>query len=139
MKAGKILKIILNIAIVITALLLLVTIGIYKDSFSYVNKDMAKEYEEKLGVFEYKLKHKAYGEIVDSYFTARMYSLTAPEELEITYLVADYANTAFLRRVYAEKGDVQNENDCTEKLNSLRSRLGDHTYTADEIDAIIGP
>ena len=137
MKLNKILKIVLNIAIVIAAFIFIVEASVLKQSGEYANKDMAEEYAGEMGVFEYKLRHKAYGEILKSYFTDRMYSMEAPEELSATYLVASYANTAFLNRIYQEKADKKNMAACDIKMEDIRSELGEYAYTADEIDEIV--
>ena len=60
--------------------------------------------------------------------------MEAPAGIEMTYLVAEYANTAFLKRLYAEKGDAKKEQECLEKLSDIRAQLSDYSFTADEID-----
>ena len=137
MKLNKILKIVFNIAIVIAALLCLMFFIDMKASFDYAKEQGADDSGTTMDVFDYKLKHKAYGEVVDHYFTDRMYSMTAAEGLEKTYLVAEYANTAFMRRIYAEKNDAQHEKASLDKLDSIRAELGDYAYTAEEIDSVI--
>ena len=110
------------------------------DSFSYRKEQNAKIPEDEamtMRVFDYKLKHKAYGEILNSYFTDLYSSMEPPEAIAMTYYVSDYANTAFMRRVYEEKKDAERERACREKLARIRTTLGDYAYTADELDEIL--
>lgn len=137
MKLNKILKTIFNIAIVIAAVLCLLFFVDMKSSFDHAKEHETVDIDSEMGTFNYKLKHKAYSEVVDHYFTDRMYSMTAAEGLEKQYLVAEYANTAFLRRIYAEKNDASAEKRCMDKLDDIRGKLDDYAYTAEEIDSVI--
>ena len=134
---NKKLKLLFNILIVVAALGFLVSLVDLIGSIQYRNREVPDESAETMGVFDYKIKHKAYGEITNTYFTDRMYSMEAPAGIEKTYLVAEYANMAFLKRLYAEKGDSQKEQECLEKLNAIRAQLGDYAFTADELEKIV--
>ena len=137
---NKGIKLVFNILIVVAAVVFIGCFAVMMDSFDYRREQDSKgpkEVESSKGVFDYRLKHKAYGEVTNKYFTDRMYSMEAPEGLEMTYLVSEYANTAFLRCVYEEKKDGEKERACREKLSGIRAKLGDYVTAADEIDEIL--
>ncbi len=135
---NKKLRIILNIAIIIASVAFIAVFAGMVSSFNY-KKNLEDEdtTEIDLSVFEYELKHKAYGEILSHYYANRMDNMAAPEGLEVVYMTADYAHTSFMSRVYNEKGDTAKETQSIEKLQQIRSNLGDHSYITDEVDDII--
>ena len=137
MNKAKIAKVILNILIVIASLACLVMLVNMLDSFKYANREVEDPVETGMGVFEYKLKHRAYGEIVGSWYVDRMSSMEAPAGLEPTYRVAEYAHTAFMSRVYEETGDESASASCAQRREDLRNNLGDYGYAADEVDEMI--
>lgn len=137
---NKKIKLVLNILIAAAAVAFFLCLVEMIGSFKYREEQNAKGPEEDkmtMRVFDYKLEHKAYGEITNTYFTDLYASMQAPKEIEMTYYVSDYANTAFLRRVYEEKKDAEKERACREKLVSIRTMLGDYTFAADELDEIL--
>ena len=137
---NKKIKLVLNILIAVAVVVFLVCFVDMIDSFKYRKEQDSKgpeEAEMTMRVFDYRLEHKAYGEITEEYFTDRCNSMEAPKEIEMTYFVSEYANTAFLRRMYEEKKDEEKERDCREKLNSIREKLGDYITAADELDEIL--
>ena len=134
---NKTLKVILNILIVVACLGFLVSFIYLITSIRYKNRDVEDPVETYAGVFDYRLEHRAYGEVLTDYYVHRMSSLTAPEGYEDLYRVGEYAHTAFMSRVYEEKGDAERVSLCSEKMKSLRSQLGDYAYTADEVDEMI--
>ena len=134
---NKRLKIILNIAAVIASVVFIAAFIGMISSFSYRNSEDEDTTEIYLSVFEYELSHKAYGEILNHYYANRMDDMNPPEGLEVVYMTADYAHTAFMSRVYNEKGDTAKETQSIEKLQQIRSNLGDHSYITDEVDDII--
>lgn len=137
---NKKIKLVFNIIIVVAAVVFFLCFVDMIGSFKY-RKDQdgkgPKEVEETMGVFDYRLRHKAYGEITNAYFTDRWGSMEAPQGLEMNYLVAEYANTAFLKRVYEEKKDEEKAQACERKLGSIRAMLGDYVTASDEIEEII--
>ena len=137
MNKAKIAKVILNILIVIASLACLVMLVNMLDSFKYANREVEDPVETGMGVFEYKLKHRAYGEIVGSWYVDRMSSMEAPAGLEPTYRVAEYAHTAFMSRVYEETGDAEAVRANSERSRNVRNTLGDYEYAADEVDEMI--
>ena len=137
---NKKIKLLLNILIAVAAVAFFVCFVVMIGSFSYRKEQNAKIPEGEamdMRVFDYRLKHKAYGEILNSYFTDLYSSMEPPEAIAMTYYVSDYANTAFMRRVYEEKKDAERERACREKLARIRTTLGDYAYTADELDEIL--
>jgi len=134
---NKTLRVILNILIVIASLVLLVYIVDMISSFKYANREVEDPAETYAGVFEYLLDHRAYGEITDDYYCQRLDNWTPKAGYENLYKVAEYAHTAFMTRVYDEKGDKEKAALCREKTDSMRKDLGDYKYTADEVDTMI--
>ena len=67
-----------------------------------------------------------------------MGSMEAPAGMEQIYAMGDYANTAFLLRMYVEKGDEEKARECREKLNSLKTELDKYVPDADGIDEVLG-
>ena len=135
---NKTLKVILNILIVVACLGFLVSFIYLITSIRYKNRDVEDPVETYAGVFDYRLEHRAYGEVLTDYYVHRMSSLTAPEGYEDLYRVGEYAHTAFMTRVYEEKGDAGKVSLMREKAESLRRELGAYEYSADEIDEMIG-
>ena len=134
---NKILKVILNILIVIAVLAFLVSLVLLAVSIQYANREVEDPAETYAGVFEYKLKHRAYGEIMGDYYADRLDSFTPPAGYEDLYHVGEYAHTAFMSRVYEEKGDSGKASLYREKTESLRKEMGAYEYTADEVDEMI--
>lgn len=134
---SKITRVILNILIVIASLVLVCLLAVMVDAIKYATRKLEDPVESHRTVFEYELKHRAYDEIIDTYYVQRMKSLEAPEGMEDIYNVGEYAHTSFMSRVYAAKGDEHAISSNAERMENLRERLGDYRYTADEVDAII--
>ncbi len=133
----RIAKVILNILIVIAALVCLAMLAEMMGSFKYANREVEDPAETGMMVFEYELEHRAYGEIVESWYVDRMSSMEAPAGLEPTYLVAEYAHTAFMSRVYEETGDEEAMAANSARREDLRNSLGHYRCTADEVDEMI--
>ncbi|MBE5925293.1 MAG: hypothetical protein E7271_12700 [Lachnospiraceae bacterium] len=136
---NKKVKVLLDILIVIACiafvLCLMVVFESYKNEIDRKKKE--DPVKQTMSVFEYRLKYKAYGEILDSYYTDKMKSPKAPEGMEDYYKVAEYAHNSFMSRVYAQKGDDKMIKSNAAKLKEQREQLGSYQYTADEIDDII--
>ena len=131
---NKRLKVILNILIVAAAIAFAVGFIDFIESSRYANREVEDPAETYAGVFEYELDHRAYGEIIGSYYSKRMYSFDAPAGYEDMYRIGEYAHTAFMERVYDEKGDASKAASYRDKKESLRKGLGAYEYTAAEID-----
>ncbi len=136
---NKIVKMILNILTVVAVLACLVCAVDLKESFEYAANEEEKEADTKddVFVFEYEVKHQAYGEILDSYYVSRLSNVDVPEGLEDIYHVSEYAHASFMSKVYEEKGDKLKADKCYETMKNLKDELGDYKFTADEIDAVI--
>ncbi|MCR5251578.1 MAG: hypothetical protein K6E50_13330 [Lachnospiraceae bacterium] len=137
MKRNKILKTIFNVAIGIAAVVFAAFFFDMLGSVKYANRETEDPSISEMGVFEYRLEHKAFGEILKSYHTDRMGSMEPIEGCEKIYALAGYADNAFLRRVYEEKKDVENENICRERCAGFRNDLEPYAHAADEIDEIL--
>ena len=135
---NKVIKLVFNILIVAAAVAFLASFVLMLNSFKY-RKEQDGKAKTLLTMdgLNYKLKHKAYGELTNVYFTDRFKYMEAPKEVEVAYSVSEYANTAFLKRVYEEKKDEEKMRDSQEKLSGIRATLGDYTYAANEIDEIL--
>ena len=134
---NKKVKVILNILIAIAGIVFLVSFGEMVASFKYANRETENPAERTMSVFEYKLKHKAYGEILEDYYAKRLDSFEAPEGMEDLYRVAEYAHNAFMSRVYKEKKDKVMIRANYENTEKLRAQLGSYRYAADEVDDIV--
>ena len=131
-------NIFLNIVIVVAALFF---IGFFIDmlsSFAYRNRDVGDPAAEKKMVFEYELKHKAYDEMLRSYYTDRLDSFEPEAGREDLHRVAAYAHAAFMSKIYEETGDKNKAGLNTDKMNAAKNELGEYAYTADDIDALVG-
>lgn len=134
---NKILKVILNILLVAASIAVAISLIDLIFSIQYANReteDPAKTYAQ---VFEYELEHRAYGEIMGSYYSRRMQSFTPTAGYEDLYRVGEYAHAAFMSRVYDEKGDSGKASLNREKAKNLRKELGAYEYTADEVDEML--
>ena len=134
---NKKLKLVFHILIGIAGIIFVLSFMDMMFSIQYANREIPDETESNVSVFEYKLKHRAYGEITNSYFTDRMQSMEVPEGEEKIYLTAEYANTAFMKRLYEEKKDEKMVKSCQERLADLSSKLGEYVHATVEIDEMI--
>ena len=125
-----IMNILLAVAVLASFVMLIDMIG----SFKYLNRETEDPAERESRVFEYRLEHRAYDEIMGSYYTQKMYDFSAPEGYEDMYKVAQYVHTSFMSKVYEETGDNEKLKQCTETAESLRNKLGSYTYVADDVD-----
>ena len=134
---NKILKIILNVCLVLAAFFFAVCFVDLISSIRYANREVEDPAETYAGVFEYELEHRAYGEIMGDYYVHRLKSFDPPAGYEDLYRIGEYAHTAFMGRVYDEKGDSKKASLCEEKKERSRGELGAYEYTADEIDGML--
>ncbi|MBR1470983.1 MAG: hypothetical protein IJ600_05005 [Lachnospiraceae bacterium] len=134
---SKKIKWILNILIAIAVVGLLLSLIHLGIAIKYAGREREDPVETYAGVFEYELKHKAYGEVMQDYFVKRLYYYTAPAGYEDLYRVGEYAHSAFMYRIYAQEEGSAKAAACSERMAALRSELGDYAYTADEIDEMI--
>lgn len=131
---NKALKIFFNILIVIAALGVLFMLFMIKDALV---ENATKEEDNVMTSFDYEVKHRAYGEIADTYFVYGTKFLEVPEGFEETLLTAEYVNLSFMQGVYEEKGDDQKAKACRDRLEAIRNELMQYRFTADEIDHIM--
>ena len=134
---NKVLKVILNIMIVIASLAFFVCFVLMIESFKYKNREVEDPAETYAGVFEYMLRHRAYGEIIGDYYSRRMDSFGPVAGYEDLYKVGAYAHAAFMARVYSEKDDQYGIDRCNSSMKDIRSELGDLAHNANEIDEMI--
>ena len=134
---NKKLKVILNILIVIASIAFAISLINLLISIQYANREVEDPAKEYAGVFEYQLKHRAYGEIMGSYYAKRLDNFTPAAGYENLYRVAEYAHTAFMIRVYEEEGNAGKATTYKERTTSLRRELGSYEYTADEINEML--
>ena len=134
---NKILKVTLNVLLVIASIAFAVSLLNLIFSIQYANREVEDPAETYAGVFEYELEHRAYGEIMSSYYSRRLASFDPPAGYENLYHVGEYAHTAFMSRICDEKGDQKKAALYREKAEKIRRELGDYEYTADEVDEMI--
>ncbi|MBP5608412.1 MAG: hypothetical protein J6X66_09135 [Lachnospiraceae bacterium] len=134
---NKTAKVILTVLTVIAGLVFFALFVDMMGSFKYANRETEDPAESRMRVFEYKLRHKAYGEIMGTYYSLRLSDMEAQPGMEDIYNVAEYAHAAFMSRVYTEKGDESAVRSNAVKMDELKGSLGEYKYTADEIDEMI--
>lgn len=134
---NKALKVILNVLLVAAAIGFLICFINLIFSIQYANREVEDPAKTYAGVFEYELEHRAYGEIMEDYYVRRLDNFDPEPGYEDLYRVSEYAHTAFMARVYDEKGDPGKASSYKEKTDTLRNGLGSYEYTADEVDDMI--
>ncbi|MCR5283533.1 MAG: hypothetical protein K6E18_09200 [Lachnospiraceae bacterium] len=130
-------KILLNLMIVIAAIVFLAMLINMNAAIRYAHRDTEDPVESAQRQMAYKVSHRAYGEVVDTYYWKRSDYLEPPEGMEDLYHVAAYAHAAFMSRVYEESKDEQAVRENAEKMERLKKDLGAYAFSADEVDAMI--
>ncbi len=131
---NKTLKVVFNILIVVAALGVLLMIFMIKDE---VVRNKNKEVKNVMSSFDYEVKHRAYGEVTDTYFVYYTKFIDLPEGFEETKLTAEYANLSFMLGVYEEKGDDNKAKACSDRMEEIKNQMDKYRFTADEIDKIM--
>ena len=134
---NKKIKLIMNIVIGIVGLAFLLMLIYMITSFEYAGREKEDPLPTDLSVFEYKLKHKAYNEILSTYYAQRLSELSAPEGYEEMFHVAEYAHTAFMSGIYSVKGDDGRIAANAAKREAIKKTLGKYAYIADEVDDML--
>ena len=128
------LKVVFNILIAAAAFGILLMLFMIKDE---IVNNAKKEEKNVMKSFEYEVKHRAYGEVTDTYFVYGTKFLEVPEGFEETKLTAEYAHLSFMLGVYEEKGDDKKAKECRDRLEEIKSQMDQYRFTADEIDKIM--
>lgn len=128
------LKVVFNILIAAAALGILIMLFMIKDE---IVNNAKKEEKNVMRSFEYEVKHRAYGEVTDTYFVYGTKFLEVPEGFEETKLTAEYAHLSFMLGVYEEKGDDKKAKECRDRSEEIKSQMDQYRFTADEIDKIM--
>ena len=128
------LKVVFNILIAAAALGILLMVFMIKDE---IVNNAKKEEKNVMRSFEYEVKHRAYGEVTDTYFVYGTKFLEVPEGFEETKLTAEYAHLSFMLGVYVEKGDDKKAKECRDRSEEIKSQMDQYRFTADEIDKIM--
>ncbi len=69
----------MNILIVIASLVFIISLVDMAGSFDYVKKQKEKAADDSfISVFEYELKHKAYNDVLETYYVKRLDGMEAP-------------------------------------------------------------
>ena len=71
---NKMVKVILDILIVIACLVFFALTIEMVGSFKYAHREKEDPVETERSVFEYELRHKSYGEVMNTYYVKRMYN-----------------------------------------------------------------
>lgn len=131
---NKRLKLVFDILIAAAALgVLLMLIMIRAEVVQNANK----EEKNVMSSFEYDVRHRAYGEVAETYFVYGTKFIEVPEGYEETKLTAEYAHLSFMLTVYEEKGDSQKAEACRDRLEEIKNQMVQYRFTADEIDKIM--
>ncbi len=136
---NKKVKVILNVLIGVACVFFLVYMINMFSSFKYRAEQEKKKdtLEVDISLFEYKLRHKAYNEILSSYHVDRLDGLEVPKGYEDIFRTAEYAHTAFMRKIYEAEKNEDQVRACTERMQNLKKDMGKYKYTADEVEEIL--
>ena len=132
---NKTLRVILNILLVVAVIAFAISCIDLIFSIQYANREEEDPAQTYAGVFEYKLEHRAYGEVLEDYYSRRLDNFEAPAGYEDMYRVAEYAHDAFMVKVCDGKGDTKKASLYGSRAENIRKELGAYKYTADEVDA----
>ena len=124
MDMNKAINVILNIVIAALSVFVLVyffyIISVFHNAKEQKEKSAS---EDKTSVLEYELEHKAYDEIIDSYYAKRMYSFEAPEGYEDIYNIGEYCHLSFMLKVYEKEENEDKIALSREKMDQLWQTL----------------
>ena len=134
---SKRIKIVLNLLIVIAAIVFIVALIDMMGAIRNAHRETEDPVESAERQLAYKVSHRAYGEVMSTYYWKRSDFLEPEPGMEDLYHVAAYAHAAFMSRVYEENRDEQAALDNAGKMERLKKSLGAYAFTADEIDAMI--
>ena len=134
---NKAVKVILNILIVIASIGFFLSVILLISVIGGKDKEKEDPAETFAGVMDYEIRHRAYGEVMGDYYVRRLSHMEAPAGYEDLYRIGEYGHTAFMIRVYEEKGDAEKADLLREKTQLLRGELGAYGFTADEMDEMI--
>lgn len=106
-------------------------------SIEYKNREIEDPVAADQRVFEYKLKHKAYNEIISSYYTDRLYDFEPKPGYEDSYRISQYAHAAFMKAIYEAQQDDSEIEKNERRMEILKKELGKYSYTADDIEEVL--
>ena len=134
---NKLINAILDILILIAACACIASLINMAGAIRYAHRQSEDPVEKNESQLAYKVRHRAYGEVMSTYYAERLDNLEPQPGMENLYHVAAYAHAAFMSRVYEEKQDQQAARENAQKRENLRSALGDYAFTADEVDEML--
>ena len=137
-KVTKAVSVIMTIVIVILSIVLFFYFIFMIDSFKYAKEQREKKASENENpVMEYELEHRAYDEIVDTWYVKRMSSLEPVSGYENTYNIAEYCHLAFMSKVYEAEGNADRIRLCDDRRKAVKDKLGSYSYISDEVDGVL--
>ena len=127
---GSLISIIMNIALVIAALIFIISL------FSMIG-EIRRVYKSDRGNMSsmiYYLEDDEFGNMASAYYTRSAAVAPVDKDVKYCYDIAEYAHEAFMERVYDCKGDASRKERCSIRMQELRNGLGEYEIAADKAD-----
>lgn len=127
---GSLLGIIMNIALIIAALIFVITL------FATIS-EVRRVYENASGSISsmtYSLEADQFGSMASTYYMRNAAVGKVDKDSKYYCDIAEYAHLSFMEKVYDRKGDDKDRKRCAARRQELREGLGEYNVAADKID-----
>lgn len=127
---GSLLGIIMNIALIIAALIFVITL------FATIS-EVRRVYENAGGSISsmtYSLEADQFGQMASTYYTRNAAVAKVDKDLKYYCDIAEYAHQSFMENLYDQKGDEEKSRRCAARRQELRDGLGEYNVAADKVD-----
>lgn len=126
---GSLIGVILNIALVIAALIFTVSL------FGMIS-ELRRVYQNDRGSssLSYYLEDGDFGNMTSSYLTRNTSVAPISDDVKYCYDIAEYAHTAFMKRIYEGRDDNTRAAKCDARMQELRDMLSEYGVAADAVD-----
>lgn len=127
---GSLIGIIMNIALIIVALIFVITL------FSTINevKRVYKNSEGNVSSMMYSLEADMFGNMASTYYMRNAAMGNVDKSDKYFRDIAEYAHLSFMEKVYDKKGDDEDSKRCAARRQELKNGLGEYSVTADKVD-----
>ena len=127
---GGLLGIIMNIALIIAALIFVISL------FATIS-EVRRVYENASGSISsmtYSLEADQFGSMASTYYMRNAAVGKVDKDSKYYCDIAEYAHLSFMEKVYDRKGDDKDSKRCAARRQELREGLGEYNVAADKID-----
>ena len=127
---GSLLGIIMNIALIIAALIFVITL------FATIS-EVRRVYENASGSISsmtYSLEADQFGSMASTYYMRNAAVGKVDKDSKYYCDIAEYAHLSFMEKVYDRKGDDKDNKRCAARRQELKDGLGEYNVAADKID-----